>query len=173
VDFYQGVVTEYLRADRAVFVNTECCIQLNPGDNPDTSGPHWYCDAIAVNFRDAVIFLCEISYSVTLQSLLQRLRQWESHWPALCEAVRRDCRLPSDWPIQPWLFVPEERTAFLKNKLAEFGSINGRTLQMPAPRVTSLESVVPWKYNPWNLQPTITKSSAKCGEGSVDSGSAT
>jgi hypothetical protein len=63
VDYFQGVVTEYLRADRAVFVNTECCIQLNPLDNPDKSGPHWYCDAVAVNFRDSKVFLCEVSYS--------------------------------------------------------------------------------------------------------------
>jgi hypothetical protein len=30
MDYYQGVVVEYLRADRSVFVNTECCIELNP-----------------------------------------------------------------------------------------------------------------------------------------------
>jgi hypothetical protein len=27
-DFYQGVVLDYLRADRAVLINSECCIQL-------------------------------------------------------------------------------------------------------------------------------------------------
>jgi hypothetical protein len=42
MDYFQGVVTDYLRANRATFVNTECCIQLNPGPNPDTGGPHWY-----------------------------------------------------------------------------------------------------------------------------------
>ena len=51
MDYYQGVVTEYLRANRATFVNTECCIQLNPGPHPDNSGPHWYCDAVAVNLQ--------------------------------------------------------------------------------------------------------------------------
>lgn len=28
MDYYQGVVLDYVRADRAVFVNPECCIQL-------------------------------------------------------------------------------------------------------------------------------------------------
>ncbi len=47
MDYYQGVVTDYLRADRAMFVNTECCIQLDEGNNPDAfPGRHWYCDAV-------------------------------------------------------------------------------------------------------------------------------
>lgn len=40
MDYFEGVVFEFLRADRTLFINTQCCIQLNPGDNPDTSGPH-------------------------------------------------------------------------------------------------------------------------------------
>lgn len=48
MNYYESVVVDYLRADRALFVNTECCIQLNESDNPDTSGPHWYCDAVVV-----------------------------------------------------------------------------------------------------------------------------
>jgi len=45
MDYYESIVVNYLRADRALFVNTECCVQLNQSDNPDGSGPHWYCDA--------------------------------------------------------------------------------------------------------------------------------
>ncbi|WP_223670515.1 hypothetical protein [Xanthomonas citri] len=38
MDHFEGVVLDYLRADRALFVNSQCCIQLNEGANPDTSG---------------------------------------------------------------------------------------------------------------------------------------
>ena len=72
MNYYQGVVLEYLRADRSVFVNEECCVQLNPGDNPDVNGPHWYCDALAVDFKNQSVFLCEITYSASLQSLAKR-----------------------------------------------------------------------------------------------------
>src|SRR5438067_13052104 len=41
MDYCESVVFDYLRADRAVFVNREYCIQLNQKANPDTSGPHW------------------------------------------------------------------------------------------------------------------------------------
>jgi hypothetical protein len=31
MDYYEGVVIDYLRADRALFVNTEYCIRISPG----------------------------------------------------------------------------------------------------------------------------------------------
>lgn len=147
MDYFQGVVTEYLRADRAMFVNTECCIQLNPGDNPDASGPHWYCDAVAVNFRDSTVFLCEVSYSKSLHALMKRLEGWSTHWSTLRAALSRDCALSTDWPIRPWLFVPEDRREVLTKKLSKlYIGPNG----MPEPKVTSLESVTPWMYRSWN-----------------------
>jgi hypothetical protein len=76
MDYYESVVVHYLRADRALFVNTECCIQLNQSKNPDSSGPHWYCDAVACDFRKSLIFLCEISYGAQLSDLTKRLKEW-------------------------------------------------------------------------------------------------
>ncbi|MEC3888913.1 hypothetical protein [Xanthomonas campestris] len=60
MDHFEGVVLDYLRADRALFVNSQCCIQLNEGANPDTSGPHWYCDAVAVSFKEQATYAAEI-----------------------------------------------------------------------------------------------------------------
>ena len=48
MDYFQGVVTDYLRANRSVFVNTECLIQLDEG-NKQLKCRHWFCDAMAVN----------------------------------------------------------------------------------------------------------------------------
>jgi hypothetical protein len=155
MDYYQGIVAEYLRADRAMFVNTELCIQLNIGDNPDTSGPHWYCDIAAVNFRDSQVFLCEVTFSKTLDALFQRLSAWSQHWPQVCAALARDCYLPSAWPVRPWLFVPEGRRATLTQKLAKLPEAGAGTMKMPVPKITDLESVVPWKYCSWDRKPEI------------------
>jgi hypothetical protein len=146
MDYYQGVVVEYLRADRSVFVNTECCIQLNEADNPDNSGPHWYCDSIAVNFKKETVYLCEVSYSKTLAALLKRLADWNSNWSGVKLSIERDCRLPSDWPVVPWLFIPEQ------SKLNATAGIQrlGRTRSMPDPKITTLESVAPWNYPSFN-----------------------
>jgi hypothetical protein len=154
MDYYEGVVTNYLRADRAVFVNTECCIQLNPADNPDTSGPHWYCDAVAVDFRAKGIFLCEISYGKQLSALTKRMKQRHENWASLCQALARESFIPSDWPVRPWFFVPEAVLELLLRRLGQIGA--GQSLGY-CPRITPLEMVQPWQYRSWNRTGEKTK----------------
>jgi hypothetical protein len=153
MDYFQGVVTEYLRADRAMFVNAECCIQLNANPNPDNSGPHWYCDAVAVSFRSKCVYLCEITYSKSVTALMKRLADWATHWDQLKQALVRDCSLPTDWPVQPWLFVPTDLQPLLERKLTTLRGVGLEAHFMPAPKITELESVLPWKYKSWNRVP--------------------
>lgn len=147
MDFYEGVVIDYIRADRALFVNPQCLLQLNSSDNPDTTGPHWYCDALAVDFRSSTIFLCEVSYGKQLQSLKKRLDDWVRHWDELKTALERDSRLPAAWPIRPWLFVPEQRIPKLEEILKHLQTIHNRDV---FPRITTLEMTQPWNYCTWN-----------------------
>lgn len=149
MDYFQGVVTEFLRSNRATFVNTECCIQLDPTPEP-LKGRHWYCDAVAASFQDKTLYLCEVTYSRSLQALVRRLQAWDASWPLLCEAVYRDCAVPSDWGVQPWAFVPGGLRELLVAKLTAVGIGQGRAQQMPLPRITSLEEILPWKYSNWN-----------------------
>ena len=152
MDYYQGVVTEYLRADRAIFVNTECCIQLNPSSNPDCTGPHWFCDAVAVNLRDKEVFLCEITYSKTLSALVKRLSSWAATWGPLRSALSRDCGVNHEWPVRPWLFVPNDLRILLDLKLLKIMNVGNGAGQMPRPKITNLEDVTPWKYASSNRQ---------------------
>lgn len=158
MDYYQGVVIEYLRANRSTFVNTECCIQLKDAPNPDGSGPHWYCDAVAVDFEERAVYLCEVSFSKSLQALLDRLTSWSEHWPALKASLVRDCRVPAEWTVRPWMFVPAAalENAIPKIQAACTGSQDGS--RMPFPRVTTLEAVVPWAYCSWNRKNEAEKS---------------
>lgn len=159
MDYFQGVVSEYLRADRATFVNTECLLQLKPGDSPG-KGTHWYCDVVAANFREQAVYLCEVTYSMTLHALLGRLRAWSNNWPGLCSAIVRDCGVPKDWHVQPWLFIPKERHAVLKRKLGTIVNIGGADGGMPSPRITHLEAVVPWKYRTWDRKVSALETDA-------------
>ena len=152
MDYFQGVVTDYLRANRATFVNTECCIQLNPGANPDTSGPHWYCDAVAVNLREQKGYLCEITYSKTLGALSKRLASWAGSWPDLRAALQRDCGIPFEWAVRPWLFVPQQLEDLLAQQLSKLPGSGKPGEQMPKSKVTWLEEVTPWKYNSWHRE---------------------
>jgi hypothetical protein len=147
MNYYETVVIDYLRADRALFVNTECCIQINPADNPDNSGPHWYCDAVAADFRSKTVFLCEISYDARLTDLTKRLKDWHENWKGVCHALVRDSALPDLWPVRPWLFVPEEHVPLLLKRLNQIQ--NGQPLTF-APLITPLQMVQPWHYRGYN-----------------------
>jgi hypothetical protein len=149
MDYFQGVVTDYLRANRAVFVNTECYLSLQAGDAPPR-GTSWYCDALAVNFREKTVYLCEITYSNTLHALMQRLRAWAVNWPALRAALGRDCAIPPEWPVRPWVFIPEALKPTYSRKLIAILDSASSPDGMPIPRLTYLEDVVPWKYRTWD-----------------------
>lgn len=153
MDYFQGVVTEYLRADRSVFVNPECCIQLKEADTPKKGGMHWYCDIVAVDFRHSAVFLCEVTYSKSQSALHKRLGEWSANWKDLCTALARDCSLPPKWPVQPWLFVPDGLCQQLEAKLDALVSKQGGLNKMPQPKITKLEDVVPWKYRSWDRKP--------------------
>ena len=146
MDYFQGVVTEFLRADRSMFVNTECLIQLDEDVLP-AKGRHWYCDAVAANFREKSVYLCEVTYSSTVHTLIKRLNAWDSCWPQICVAVARDCHIPEDWSVTPWLFIPQNRHEILTSKLKSIKGIGDGSSCMPQPIVTFLESVTPWNYN--------------------------
>ncbi len=144
MDYYQGVVIEYLRADRAMFVNTEYCIQLSEGHNPDL-GRHWYCDAVACDFQTQTVWLCETTFARPPAGLMKRLLEWQSNLDGVREALRRRSGLT--WPIRVWIFVPTECIEKLVPRLEVF-----RTALRP--KVTPLEMVQPWRYHSWDHRDT-------------------
>ena len=157
MDYYESVMVHYLRSDRAIFVNSECCIQLNPGANPDETGPHWYCDAVAADFRNKTVFLCEVSYSKGLTSLTKRLRAWHDDWDKLCTALTRESFLNREWPVRPWIFVPEEMVSLLVRRFDEIRA--GQPLKF-SPRITPLEMIQPWRFQSWNRIEELEKSTS-------------
>jgi hypothetical protein len=156
MDYYQGIVAEYLDADRSVFLNTECFIQLQPGLKPPKNTT-WYCDILAINLREKTVYLCEISYSKGLSALIERLRAWDHNWQQVCDALRRDCSIPVEWPLIPWIFIPEDRWPTLDKKL--------KVDRMPLPLVTYLEKIVPWTYSSDSRIETIINQNAQPGIG--------
>jgi hypothetical protein len=148
MDYYQGVVLEYLRADRAVFVNPECCIQLKEGSS--SGGDYWYCDLLAVDLREKRAWLCEVSYAESLRALMKRLDAWKAYWPSLKKSLVRDCGVPPDWPVRPWLFIPGSCVKRAAAGVQRLGLAASDSNGMPVPRITTLEMVVPWSYTTWN-----------------------
>src|SRR5205085_9352280 len=115
--------------------------------NPDTSGPHWYCDAVVADFRSEVIFLCEVSYSATLEALTKRLKEWQDQRQGIVLALKRDSSLPKNWQVRVWLFVPKHLEALLRQRLTQTG--NGQSLKFDWD-ITPLEEIQPWLYSSWD-----------------------
>lgn len=147
-DHYEDIVLNYLRADRALFTNPQCLIQIEDGDAPK-KGTSWYCDALTISFRTPnSVFLCEVSYSETLAALCTRLTQWSNSWNDIKTALHTWSKVNSDWPVRPWLFVPERCVERLVKHLR---SLERADLPALRPLITPLEMTVPWAgYKTWD-----------------------
>lgn len=150
MDFFQGVVMDYLRANRACFVNSEYLIQLDPG-RVYLKNRHWYCDAVVIDHQKREVRLVEITYNATLQTVVNRLKAWGMNWPLVQAAIRRDSSLQGDWSFCPQVFVPDSLVPLFERKLAtllpSWETLDGA---MPGPDVVRLEEVLPWKYRSWD-----------------------
>lgn len=155
MDYYQGQVVEYLRSNRAIFVNTECCIQLYEAANPK-GREHWYCDVVACDLRKSTAYLCEVSYSRRLSSMTKRLHEWHEHWDLLRAALSRDCCIPPGWDVRPWLFVPTDLVPILVKGLRQIaGDLSALRYR---PKITTLEATLPWKMKrAWDFQDEAPK----------------
>ena len=147
MDYFQGVVADYLAADKAMFVKPECCIQLDRGETPQP-GRHWYCDVLAVRLREPrAVYLCEVSYSRSLKALFDRLSGWSANWDEVLTGLHEQNGVDQHWTVTPWAFVlrrDREKLAERMPAILELGS--GGVTPMPSPLITSLEDVGPWQY---------------------------
>ena len=141
MDYYQGVVAEYIRANRSMFANPEFCLQLDAGVKSPAKGRFWYVDLLTVSFSEKIAYLVEVTYATQAGELIKRLTAWKDNWTGLLDAVRRDGGVPADWAVRPWLFVPEGRITALVPKLPTMPVV---------PRITPLEMTQPWQHNGWN-----------------------
>jgi hypothetical protein len=113
-------------------------------------GTSWYCDIVAVNFRERAVYLCEVTYNKKLDALITRLQAWGDNWAGVRAALIRDCAIPETWDIKPWVFVPQDRDSVLRTKLSSLRNVGDGNGKMPTPRIEHLEAVLPWKYRSWD-----------------------
>ena len=150
MDYYQGVVTEYLRANRATFVNTEFCINIGMDQTVFPKDSHWYCDAVALSFEEKTIYLCEVTFAAQPHALFRRLLAWNKHWSDVQAAVRRDGHLDSlsdTWAVKPWIFVPERGRDLVETRLKDAKISSGLQFEW---KLTTLEKTQPWNYRSWD-----------------------
>ena len=143
---YKIVVLDFLMADKAMFINTECRIQLDADANPKKPGQYLPCDALAIDLRHGSVYLCEIACEHKLQPLLKKLSAWTKNWDSVQTALRRDSLVPANWRVNVWLFVPEDSIEMLDGKLERLRQVIGSKFKV---KITALEEVQPWRLSNW------------------------
>ena len=146
MDHYKTVVMDYLLADKAVFVNSECCINFDDGGDPKKTGQHFSCDAVAIDLRHGAVYLCDAAFEHKLKSLVKKLSVWTKNWDLINSALRRDCMVPAAWRVHVWLFVPKDSIEMLDGNLEHLRQTIGSKFKV---KITALEDVQPWRISTW------------------------
>jgi hypothetical protein len=97
-----------------------------------------------VDFGEKAVYLCEVTYARGLAALLKRLSQWNTQWSGIKASQARDSKIIPDWSVTPRLFMPEAFLAEARGKIRKFNPVPGEEGRMPFPKMSSLESIVPW-----------------------------
>ena len=105
MDYYQGVVQEYLTADRRIFISPEYLIDLDEGRGSQ-KGRSWFVDILAIDFSDSTVTLCEVTLSKTPSALLTRLRGWSNAWLEVQHCSASTSRLPTGMTFAVRVFTP-------------------------------------------------------------------
>ncbi|HQU03486.1 MAG TPA: hypothetical protein PLT25_02090 [Acidocella sp.] len=135
MDYYQGVVTEYLVKNKSVFINPEYELALNPNQKIHPKGTSWVIDILAVDFVQEAVFLCEVTYSRTQHALVHKMADWADRWSEISTAVRHQTHVPEYWRILPRVFVPKEFRDTFAAKVHQ---------AWPELEIIALEDVAPW-----------------------------
>lgn len=137
---------DYLQGDGALFVNTHFRIRLDPPRDPKKTRQRCSCDAIAIDLRHGAVYLCETAFENKFGSLIKKFSAWSKNWESIKNTLRVNCRVPADWRIHVWLFVPKDAIETLDGKLEQFRHTNGARFKV---RITALEDVQPWRASTW------------------------
>lgn len=92
MDLYEHLVLQYLTRDAHVFVSPQYSIR---GD----TGSEWSCpDFVALNFRDRVVSVVEVSSASDPQSLRERVARRDVQWvERLREQLERNRVVDASW----------------------------------------------------------------------------
>lgn len=146
MDHYKTLVMDYLQADPAVFVNTECSTQLDEHLAPDCPACHFSCDAVAIDLRHGVVYLCLASFDDKLQGMVEQMSTWTRNWDSIKTSLCHGSKVPKNWRVYVWLFVPKDSIEMLDEELERLRQTAGSKFKV---KITALEDVQPWRASSW------------------------
>lgn len=146
MDHFKTVVMDYLQSDKAVFVNAECCLQLDPLADSERHGQSCSCDAVAIDLRHRAVYLCHAAFEHKLHAFIEELYVWTRNWDSIKASLQRDCGVPANWRVYVWLFVPKDSIEMADEKLEQLRQTIGSKFKV---KITALEDAQPWRASTW------------------------
>ena len=100
MDLYEHLVLQYLTKDAHVFVSPQYPIR-------DDTGGEWSCpDFVALNFRDKIVSVVEVSSASDPQSLRARVASRDVQWiNRLREQLERNRVVDASWKYYVRVFI--------------------------------------------------------------------
>ena len=68
------------------------------------------------------------------------------NWASIKAALWRDCKVPVNWRVHVWLFVPRDSIEMLDERLEQLRQTVGARFKV---KLTALEDVQPWRSSRW------------------------
>lgn len=146
MEHYKTVVMDYLQSDSAVFLNTDCRLELDETASSEKTRQHCSCDAVAIDLRHGAVYLCDTVLSERPQALISKLSAWTKSWDSIKTALWDKCKVPANWRIHVWLFVPRDSIEMLDERLEQLRQNIGARFKV---KLTALEDVQPWRSSRW------------------------
>ena len=146
MDHYKTVVMDFLQSDRAVFVNADCQFDVPPRAEQERKPEQCHCDAVAIDLRHGAVYLCEIAIEDQLPALLNKLTEWTKHWGSIKAILQREYKVPADWRVHVWVFIPSAATETLEDELETLRHKAGTRFKV---KLTVLEEIQPWNTSGW------------------------
>jgi hypothetical protein len=132
MDFYQGVVAEYVASNRAYFVSGEFMI-------PRKAGGYFLVDLVAISPSEQHVYLCEVTYSQRIANIIRKVKCYHQERDDIQAQLFKIAGISTNWKLMPWLFV-----------LAKHHKTIDARLRVECPnwhvRIDDLETVGPWNF---------------------------
>ena len=125
--------------------NRECSLELDEAVGSEKARQHCFCDAEAIDLRHGAVYLCDTALDEKLQLVMSKLSAWTKNRDSIKAALRRDYKVPANWRVHVWLFLPRDSIEMLDEELEQLRQTVGARFKV---KLTALEDVQPCAPRP-------------------------
>lgn len=134
ISHYQEVVIQYITSDPAMLISEEYYITFEYAAGRYKT---FWVDALAVDIRQYILYLVEISYAKKPRALTRKMNEYAAYEDNIRAALAGGRGISEAWQLRPWAFILESASPYVLTRLERDA----------APKLTFIEHTpFPWIY---------------------------